>query len=42
MNNGVFLVALFLFVLYLLINVVYIASKWIYRSMMKKVQKKNN
>lgn len=41
-NNGVFLVALFLFVLYLLINVVYIASKWIYRSMMKKVQKKNN
>lgn len=41
-NNGVFLVALFLFVLYLLINVVYIASKWVYGSMMKNIQKKNN
>ncbi|MCI4128105.1 hypothetical protein [Bacillus haynesii] len=41
-NNGVFLVSLFLFILYLLINVAYLVSRWLYKATMKNIQKKNN
>ncbi|WFA03329.1 hypothetical protein [Bacillus sp. HSf4] len=41
-NNGVLLVSVFLFILYLMISVVYIVSKWMYETVMKSIQKKNN
>ncbi|KKB72967.1 MULTISPECIES: hypothetical protein [Bacillus] len=41
-NNGVALAALFLFVLYLLISVVYAVSQRIYRFVLKKIQEKHN